>query len=708
MNFDIKEMLNFLFNKNDIKLTEVQEKIDNINNKKNVLILSSCGSGKTEVAYYLSKVWGDKFIYALPMKTLANSICDRLNKYEEKLNGLSNSNYKWTIQHSGISGDKFLSNKMSVATIDQVLSGYLAIGVQSFIRGKNVVNSDLVFDEIQLFEPGKMLKTTICMLDSLFKQGNRFCIMTATMPKSLIEFLSNRYDMEVIITQKPSVESRMINLSYVDKLSLKDIESFNNKQIIICNTQKEQIDIYNQIENKERVILLNNKLVQDDRELVEKEVIKYFGKDSNDNNKILISTQILEAGFDISAPKVYSSLCPIDNLVQRDGRCSRWGGKGNLIVFEGDCSIYRGDELKSICMNTLKYIKENNGIEFNWDIQKKWIDDILSDYYSNELTEYSIKQFKNSLKDGNSNTLIRQVETVNLIVLNDVENINKIDFYRMSVPIHIGVLEKLSKTNRIFTLDRNVVKEDKFHNFMWGGTYIINGIDCKYDLCGFRYEENCKATTFDFHLGFSEKHIINNYDYKEESWLIHALNVKNIFEIKLLKNNRVGFSKEQILRYSYIAGLHDLGKLTIAWQNYIGSNKVLLAHNCYGSRNVNLIKDYPHKFISAVSIREYLNDFEFNMIINHHGREISRNSNKEIKEYKFKRGTNNALKRYGFRNKLNLNKYRSKREDLNIRDKDIYTPKSDDWCKLLVVVGVLMEADIEAIKKFNNNEIFIG
>ncbi|WP_061429634.1 hypothetical protein [Clostridium perfringens] len=96
------------------------------------------------------------------------------------------------------------------------------------------------------------------------------------------------------------------------------------------------------------------------------------------------------------------------------------------------------------------------------------------------------------------------------------------------------------------------------------------------------------------------------------------------------------------------------------------------------------------------------------MIINHHGREISRNSNKEIKEYKFKRGTNNALKRYGFRNKLNLNKYRSKREDLNIRDKDIYTPKSDDWCKLLVVVGVLMEADIEAIKKFNNNEIFIG
>ena len=166
----MRKFLQKIFKTENINLTEVQEKIDKCNLNKNQLILSSCGSGKTEASFYIGSMWNKRLLYVYPMKTLASSIHKRLNNYENILK----SNELWTIQHSSAMEDKFLNSKKCITTIDQVLAGYLGIGVQSFIKGKNVVCSNFIFDEIQLFEPGKTLKTTICMLDELVKRGNKF------------------------------------------------------------------------------------------------------------------------------------------------------------------------------------------------------------------------------------------------------------------------------------------------------------------------------------------------------------------------------------------------------------------------------------------------------------------------------------------------------------------------------------------------------
>ena len=85
------------------KLTEVQRKI--LNKNKNILILSSCGSGKTEASYF-NLLNDGKIIFVQPMKTLANSIEKRLNEYNSRL-GLSNV----SIQHSANQEDMFLQNK---------------------------------------------------------------------------------------------------------------------------------------------------------------------------------------------------------------------------------------------------------------------------------------------------------------------------------------------------------------------------------------------------------------------------------------------------------------------------------------------------------------------------------------------------------------------------------------------------------------------
>ena len=51
-------------------------------------------------------------------------------------------------------------------------------------------------------------------------------------------------------------------------------------------------------------------------------------------NRIIIATQVIEAGVDISASLLITELAPWTSLVQRFGRCARWGGKGQLIVVD--------------------------------------------------------------------------------------------------------------------------------------------------------------------------------------------------------------------------------------------------------------------------------------------------------------------------------------------------------------------------------------
>ena len=51
-----------------------------------------------------------------------------------------------------------------------------------------------------------------------------------------------------------------------------------------------------------------------------------------DTNRIIVSTQVVEAGVDMSAPLLITELAPWPSLVQRFGRCARWGGRGHVIV----------------------------------------------------------------------------------------------------------------------------------------------------------------------------------------------------------------------------------------------------------------------------------------------------------------------------------------------------------------------------------------
>ena len=70
-------------------------------------------------------------------------------------------------------------------------------------------------------------------------------------------------------------------------------------------------------------------------------------------NRIIVSTQVVEAGVDISASLLVTELAPWPSMVQRFGRCARWGGTGRILVadFGHDsdrkAAPYSADELKT-------------------------------------------------------------------------------------------------------------------------------------------------------------------------------------------------------------------------------------------------------------------------------------------------------------------------------------------------------------------------
>ena len=676
-------MRNFLKELGFNQLTEVQRKILEIDIKKNILIISPCGSGKTEAIYNAILNYGTKSIIIQPMRTLATSIYNRVNSYNNILN-LS----EWTIQHSTMQNDMFLNNKYCVTTIDQVLSGWLGFGKQSFIRGKNVLLSNLIFDEVQLFEPDKTFLTTLNMLKGVVKNGNRFIIMTATMPDYLINFLKEEFNMEVIVCEDDSIKNRNVKINYIKNIDFDIINKYDKKQIIICNEQSHQDYIYRNIKDKDRCIILNSKMTSINRERVEKNIDAYFNKHSPENDKILISTQVIEAGMDISADVVYSAISPIDNLVQRAGRCARWGCDGNFIVFDIKNNVYDNE----VVTKTAKILKANQGICFNWEKQKGLINVVLNEFYMECINKKQINKNNIKLKNNRRSELIRDIRNINLIVCNELE-ICKDDFQRETVSINIQQLNKLN-SNSFYKLTNRGVEAINQYEIDVGDTILIQGYDCIYDELGFRYLENHKCKSFDKIENHQDNNVHFN-DYEVETWLYHADTVKKLVSDKINNNNIMNYSKDDIEYTSNILGLHDLGKLDVKWQEWAGvkNNQEPLAHFPF-TKNRFTYKNRKHKNISAYILKPYINKILFNTILQHHGREIHTDDLIKISEYELHNKYKTILDEYGF-----LSDIISKDNILSIYPNEIITPHSKDWNEFLYLVGILMESDIESINK---------
>ena len=331
---------------------------------KNVILQAPTGSGKTRAAlipllFNLAEWAADdptkfprKCIYSVPMRVLANQFYIDSKALMEPF--VRQERIKpepdVTIQTGEHSTDPHFEGTLIFATIDQVLSSFLNIPYGTGDKFANlnagaIVGSYLVFDEFHLFDPDTTLPTTLAMLKML-KGITPFVMMTATFSRTMLEDLSKELDAEVIppldadvshyfsdIPAQQTDRQRIFNwVGEGNPLTAADILAQHKKRTIcICNLVDRATALYDALinhpdRNGVQVTLLHSRFLQTDRAKKEEDIRAIFGAADDKyggESHILIATQVIEVGLDITCDVMHTELAPASSLLQRAGRCAR-------------------------------------------------------------------------------------------------------------------------------------------------------------------------------------------------------------------------------------------------------------------------------------------------------------------------------------------------------------------------------------------------
>lgn len=106
--------------------------------------------------------------------------------------------------------------------------------------------------------------------------------------------------------------------------------------LVVVNRVDSAVSIYNALKKDKRlketdVRLVHSRFRPRDREEWRTEFLNRKACDPH-TDRIIVATQVVEAGVDMSAAVLLTELAPWSSLVQRFGRAARWGGEAQLVV----------------------------------------------------------------------------------------------------------------------------------------------------------------------------------------------------------------------------------------------------------------------------------------------------------------------------------------------------------------------------------------
>ncbi len=268
--------------------------------------------------------------------------------------------------------------------LEKVFKRYLWDGTGSLghylFSWASVVLSNVVLDEVHLMaDSTKSLSFLIALMRICIDFDQRLILMSATIPDSLkslilnyiprVEFIEFRNDLDPKFCEERMSKDYEIVLEEVshDKydriLNWIDENDEHRRVIVVFNTVADAIEFYNLVRDR-NAILLHSRFSERDRE---KRIRKL--RDIRDQDEYLIvSTQVIEAGVDVSSDLFITELAPANSLVQRLGRFLRYDErKGRVIVwYEGEDGKIRvrRDKYKVydgvLTQRTLKWLIENS------------------------------------------------------------------------------------------------------------------------------------------------------------------------------------------------------------------------------------------------------------------------------------------------------------------------------------------------------------
>jgi len=318
---------------------------------RNVILQAPTGSGKTKAAlfpYLLGRRQGfdfpKKMLYCVPMRVLARSFWDDLTKDHAELDA--------RLQTGEQQDDRRLEGEIIFATIDQVLSSFLNIPYSLSLRQGNlnagaVVSSYLVFDEFHLLDPDSTLPTALEMMRTL-KGITPFVLMTATFSREMLGRLASLLEAEVVtvsdddLQRIPTQRDKKRWFHRIDAPLTAEavLQHHRTRSIAICNTVERAQELYEALranaDSAVQIILLHSRFLRGHRRKKEDEVRRLFGKEGDKvGSVILVATQVIEVGLDITCDVMHTEVAPASAILQRAGRCARFESeKGDVYVYQ--------------------------------------------------------------------------------------------------------------------------------------------------------------------------------------------------------------------------------------------------------------------------------------------------------------------------------------------------------------------------------------
>ncbi len=141
-------------------------------------------------------------------------------------------------------------------------------------------------------------------------------------------------------------------------------QDFGKITLVVCNTVERACRTFDELRKAGRtdgLELVHSRFRPADRERWQMEFLAREHCQAG-VDRIIVATQVVEAGVDISAGCLITELAPWPSLVQRFGRCARYGGRGGVLVVD------RGREE----MQTAPY--RANEMEIAWETVTKFRD----------------------------------------------------------------------------------------------------------------------------------------------------------------------------------------------------------------------------------------------------------------------------------------------------------------------------------------------
>ncbi len=344
---------------------------------------------------------GLKCIIAFPLRSLLE---DQVSKFRSMLSKLGHDEGNVGVRYMHHPESKYLLRPISLTTVDtfsltlfgiapedlEVALGYYdgtltrSMGHYLFSRSMALL-SDVILDEVHLVsDMTKSLSFLIALIWIAAGHGMRLILMSATIPKALEELL--RREGENIglefakFSENPDnrfLEERRakkydFSLEKLDNGKFEKIlewlkegrkEGFR-RSIVVFNTVSEAVKFYEIARErldveKSRMLLIHSRFTEEDKEEKRRRIEELKKLDEY----LIVATQVIEAGVDISSDLFISDLAPASSLIQRLGRFLRYDEKeGKIYLWYEDekREKYKGVYYLDLLEKTLEFLEEKS------------------------------------------------------------------------------------------------------------------------------------------------------------------------------------------------------------------------------------------------------------------------------------------------------------------------------------------------------------